>query len=55
MSEVVLMDNVSNILTNRLSLRKAHESLLKTERYPEQGYKENTQVDEQMEIAVTLP
>lgn len=36
MSEAVLMDNVSNIITNCLSLSKARESLLKTERNPEQ-------------------
>lgn len=49
------MDNVSNAVTDCLSLRKAHESLLKTERNPEQCYEENAEADEQMEIPVTLP
>lgn len=54
MSEVVLMDNMNNIVTNWLSLHQTHESVLKTDRNPEQRYKEHTQVDEWMEIAVIL-
>lgn len=51
--EVVLMDNMNNIVTNWLRLQ-TQESALKTDRNPEQHYKEHTQVDEWMEVAVIL-